>query len=59
MENERFKIVFAKLVQEIEGGEVIVLEPLEIPNDELEEIAELSRLVQDVTAPSEDTYTTT
>ena len=58
MENERFKIVFAKLVQETEGGEVIVLES-EISNDELDEIAELSRLVQDVTVASEDTYTTT
>ena len=56
MEKERFKIVFEKLVQATEDEETV---EAEVSIDELEEIAELSRVVIDITAPIEETYTST
>jgi hypothetical protein len=65
-ENPRFKLVFAKLREAVEGEEVReetveirVHRTPEITREELDEIEELRRVVLDVTEPEPLSYTTT
>jgi hypothetical protein len=61
MEQDRFKIVFEKLAEGRERGAVSEAEVAETEQlrAESEEIAELRRLVLEITEPTPKSYTTT
>jgi hypothetical protein len=61
MEQDRFKIVFEKLTEARERGAVSEAEVAETEQlrAESEEIAELRRLVLEITEPAPKSYTTT
>ena len=62
MEETRFKLVFEKLAEhsvDQTGGNAPLVEVVEAMRPELDEIAELRRLVVELTDPQPVSYTTT